>query len=327
MSVHLLVRPPRLPSPSQRDLDTFDAVIAADPRVQVAGWRGLVPRAGFWATSALFKYGGIRGLQALPASRRATPRTYIAVLMGPQFSKCMPHFMLPATKAVYLFDVWPAVWDRVEAFLEHFGVAHAFVSARQSADHLRGRVSTQIHWLPEGLDPAPFRHRPMAERDIDVLQMGRRYNRYHDQIVEPLAARGAVYRYEVVRGQIIFPTHADLVDGLSRSKISVCVPSSITHPERSGTVETMTLRYLQSMASRCLIVGHAPAEMVDLFGYNPVVEIDLHDPAGQLVHLLGAIDRYEPLIERNYQALHSAHTWAHRWAAMSEAVLGVPPPR
>ena len=77
------------------------------------------------------------------------------------------------------------------------------------------------------------------------------------------------YLCEKVMGEIILPTRAAFIDGLAPSKVSVCFPCNVTHPQRCGDTETMTQRYLQSMASKCLIIGHAPAEMTALFGLQP----------------------------------------------------------
>ena len=321
--MRLIVRPPHTPHPAQDAVDEFDAAIAADPRVRLAKWEGPFQRAAFVAASALFKYGGMGAAPVLPETpltRR--DRQYFAVLMGPQFAKCMPHFLLPATKAVYCFDVWPDNRDRFVAFLNRFGVDYAFVSASQSAAYVRERVGAEVHWVPEGIDPAPYRHRPLAERDVDVLQLGRKYDAYHERIVDGLERAGKTYLYERQKGAVVFPTREGFLDGLARAKVSVCVPSSITHPARSGDVETMTLRYLQSMAAKCLVVGHAPEEMVRLFGYNPVVEIDMGDPAGQLLDVLGHMERYADLVERNHRAVLERHTWAHRWRRIADVLLG-----
>lgn len=322
--MRLIVRPPRKRFPSQDAVDEFDAAIAADPRVEPASWEGPFQRAAFYASSVLFKVGGRRALAAVPTvPDRLAPgdRQYFAVLMGPQFAKCMPHFLLPAQKAIYLFDVWPDVQDQVAQFINAFSVDYAFVSASQAAAAIQQRVDAEVLWVPEGIDPAPYRHRPTAERTVDVLQLGRRYDAYHDRIVGALEREGRTYLYEAHKGEIIFPTRESFLEGLANAKISVCVPSSITHPSRSGTVETMTLRYLQSMASKCLVVGHAPEEMVRLFGYNPVVEIDADDPAGQLVDVLGRMDEYADLIERNYRNVLNEHTWHHRWQRISEVLF------
>ena len=315
--------------PSQDCIDEFDAAILADPRVRPAAWEGAIRTAAFTAASALFKAGGERGLRAasVVANGLRPPRAHagegrFAVLMGPQFAKCIPDFLLPVPKAVYLFDVWPDVWTRVGAFVRAFGVDAVFVSSSQAADAIRERVDAAVHWVPEGIDPRPYHSRPLPERDIDVLQMGRRHDAYHAQIVEALAQAGRSYRFERARGEIIFPTRADLLDGLSRSTVSVCVPSNVTHPDRAGSVETMTLRYLQSMASRCIVVGHAPAEMVRLFGYNPVVEIDPANPTGQLLGILDAPERYADLVERNHRTVLGAHTWDDRWQQIARVLFG-----
>jgi hypothetical protein len=75
----------------------------------------------------------------------------------------------------------------------------------------------------------------------------------------------------------------------------------------------MTSRYLQSMISKCLIVGHAPSEMVRLLGYNPVVEMDTGNPSAQLADLLNRYEDFTHLIERNYEEVLKNHTWASRW--------------
>ena len=57
-------------------------------------------------------------------------------------------------------------------------------------------------------------------------------------------------------------------------RISICFPRSMTHTAAIGGLETVTHRYfLSSLASGCL-VGHCPEELRDLFGYNPVIEVE-----------------------------------------------------
>lgn len=166
-----------------------------------------------------------------------------------------------------------------------------------------------------------YRHQPYTDKDIDVLHLGRRHGAYHNRIVAALEKHKKTYLYEQERGQVIFPSREGFVDGLARSKISVCVPCSITHPERAGDIETMTMRYLQSIASKCLVVGHAPGEMLELFGYNPVIEIDKQNPDEQLLELLEHFDDYIPLIEKSYALVASEHTWQKRWQQIARIIL------
>ena len=243
------------------------------------------------------------------------PRQFFAVLMGANLRKCLPRFALPGQKSLYIFDAWPQVQHRIARFADVFGVSHIFCSSAQVAQRMQGQVKrTRCHWMPEGIDTHEYRSRPTAGKDIDVLALGRKYDRYHQMIIAPLKAAGLDYRYERQPGEIVFPTREGFIDGLARTKISICVPSSVTHPDRAGDIQTMTVRYLQSMASRCLILGHAPREMVDLFGYNPVIEIDMENPVTQLLSILGDFTPYEALVARNYAAVMQNHDWCERWS-------------
>jgi hypothetical protein len=159
-------------------------------------------------------------------------------------------------------------------------------------------------------------HREYSEKDIDVLSFGRKYDLLHDKIVDDMLCNGKKYFYEKNKGEIIFKDRKDFTDGLSRTKVSVCIPSCITHPERSGNISTMTVRYLQSMASKCLVLGYMPDEMEELFDYNPIVELDINNPSKQILSILENFTSYIPLIERNYQIVVDNHTWRDRWSSI-----------
>jgi hypothetical protein len=83
----------------------------------------------------------------------------------------------------------------------------------------------------------------------------------------------------------------------------------------------MTWRYLQSMASKCLILGKVPDEMRQLFDYCPIVEIDVDDPEGQLRQVLSEYMSYLPLIERNYAFVEKSHQWPNRIEMMQQYFL------
>jgi len=242
---------------------------------------------------------------------------YFAILMGPEWWKCLPYFSIADKKSFYIFDAWPHTHEAILAFVERFHVERVFVSSSEATSML-GAVGppTTFVWCPEAIDPTVYTAKSIGEKDIDVLHLGRRYDWYHHQIRDALQTAGRRYYFERDRGVIIFPSRAQFIDGLARSKVSICVPASISHPGRAEGLETMTLRYLQSMVAKCLIVGHAPAEIVTLFRYNPVVEIARSDPGRQLVAILDNYEQYLPLIQRNYETVRAEHTWSQRWASI-----------
>jgi hypothetical protein len=249
---------------------------------------------------------------------------YFSVLMSADFVKCVPYFFASRNNAVYMFDAWPDLHPVIREFLPKLNITAVFFSSRQVTEEFNreGGNGCRFVWIPEGIDPARYRSRPPGERDIDVLQFGRRYDAYHGVIVKKLREAGKTYLFEKTRGAIVFPGRGEFIDGLSRAKISICIPGNVTHPGRSGEISTMTIRYLQSMASGCLIVGMLPDDMKTLFDYNPLVEIDGKDPAGQLLGILDTMERYAPLIERNQRTIRERHTWTHRWRDIRQTLEG-----
>lgn len=238
---------------------------------------------------------------------------YFVVLMGPKFPRCFPYFFGKGHKAAYLFDAWPSLYDYIVRFVNDFGVKHLFVSSRQSTSALAEILeNVSVHWVSEGISPAEYRFLPVQQKDIDVLSFGRNYPLFHDKIAAPLLDRNLCYLFPK-EGELLFSDRESFINGLARARISICFPTNITHSERAGGVETMTNRYLQSMASKCLILGKAPEEMIELFGYNPVIEVDMDDPAGQVFQILENFDQYEKLIEKNHRAVLTQHSWEKRW--------------
>ncbi len=237
--------------------------------------------------------------------------------MGVRFGKVAPFFYFARTKAIYIYDAWPSDHQLIRDFANNFELDYIFFSSSQAATLFSGyNEKYTCHWVPEGIDPFNYNHLEFSEKDIDVMHFGRRYNWYHSKIKSILEQGGKSYIYKKEHQDVIFPRRKDFFDALARSKISICVPSSITHPDRAGWISTMTLRYLQSMASKCLIVGIVPPEMLELFTYNPVVEIDMENPAEQILDILDNYSGYHSLIEKNYKAVFEDHTWENRWQAI-----------
>jgi glycosyltransferase involved in cell wall biosynthesis len=248
---------------------------------------------------------------------------YFTVMMGGDFIKYYPYSFLNRKKRyAYFFDAWTQNQPEILDFIRKYKIDHVFVSASQAAIGLNEKTGHDVaSWIPEGIDISVYKQLPYNQKDIDVIQIGRKYDWYHEQITPFLNKINKIYLYERTKGKIIFPTREGYINGLAKSKISICFPSNITHPERAGVIETMTNRYLQSMASKCLIVGHAPQEMLKLFAYNPVVEIDRKAPAEQLKTILDHYSDYIPLIEKNFEVVSNHHTWKKRWEQVRKSII------
>ena len=244
-----------------------------------------------------------------------------SMLMGASFLSLLPYVLKFRKNYLYLYDAWPRFHSQIEKSALALNIHLIFFSSRQVTIMFNSLNSAvKAVWIPEGIAANDYYFAPIEFKDIDVLEFGRKFDLYHDRITPSLLENNYVHLYEKNKGEIIFGSRADFLNGLSRTKISVCIPSNITHADRSEGISSMTLRYLQSMASKCLIVGIMPEEMRLLFDYVPIIEIDMEKPDLQLLSVLENYDQYIPLIERNYQALHKDHTWEVRVIKMIEII-------
>ena len=227
--------------------------------------------------------------------------------------RCFPFIYFRAKKKVmYLFDAWEPLFPKIKKVLNQLKIDMVFIQAKQSAEILSEELKNiKFYWIPEGLDVHNYYHADFKNKDIDVIQFGRKYDLYHEKIVKYCSKSYTNYLYAKVTGEIVFKKKEELINALSRSKISICFPSSITHIERTGKISTLTKRYLESMACKCLIVGKMPDDMRHLFDYNPIIEADLNNPETQLKDILENYDRYFPLIEKNYLEVQKHH-WKNR---------------
>ena len=96
------------------------------------------------------------------------------------------------------------------------------------------------------------------------------------------------------------------------AKVTKALPRSMTQPEIAGDIETLTQRYWENMLSRMVMVGHAPQELIDIIGYNPVIEIDTTNPILQITNILMHIEDYQELVDRNRAAALKHGDWRLR---------------
>jgi hypothetical protein len=286
-----------------------DPVMAFHRSLDEAGWRG-IRLSGQRISNPV---GRVLSKMNLLGALLPNERAWLAIMMGPVEYQLFPVCYF-AECVIYCFDCWPQKYAWWESFFRRHKIRQVFFSARQSAHYFTDRMpGMQSYWLPEATDPREYQAAlSLQQRTIDILEMGRRDEVWHEKVTAGLAQKKFRHRYERVKGQLVFPDREALIAGLGNTRMSVCFPGSMTHPERCGNVETVTHRYFESIASGCILLGKCPDELRDIFGYNPVIEADLRDPVGQVAEILHSLDKYESLVSRNYQRLLEVGNWKAR---------------
>lgn len=234
--------------------------------------------------------------------------------------KLIPASLKSKAIFLYIFDLWENEYDYFEKALRAFSVNAVFFSSLKTKNDFEIRMKdsdTKLFWLPEAVNISKYKYGDYDKKDIDILSFGRKYSQYHEKIFPFFQVNNINYLYKKGK-EHIFQTEEEFINGLARAKISLCFPASETNPEYARNISKITMRYFQSMASKCLILGKKPDDMDYIFDYNPVIEADENDPCQQISSILSNYNDYIPLIERNYQEVKNKHQFTNRIASIFE---------
>lgn len=211
----------------------------------------------------------------------------------------------------FVWDCWPCYFEKMCCWLERHKVRTAIFTSSQTADMVRVRFpDMNILWCPEAIDPSCYvEGKQLKERSIDLLEFGRGGNlnvNYNETVF---------LNYQCVctvqDGKFLY-TNEELYKVMGDAKVAVALPRSITHPKTAGNIETLTQRYWECMLSRTVMIGHAPKELIDLIGYNPVVELDRDHVNEQLKDTLVHIVNYQELVDKNRETALQKGDWTIR---------------
>ncbi len=214
-----------------------------------------------------------------------------------------------------IWDCWPKYWDRLINSFKRNNINVAFFTSSQVAEWVqKAYPKVKAYWLPEGIkDDAYDSGDELVHRTIDVLELGRIMPTYHNLLISEKAVKFVKSHFygQPPKG-FLFKNFNDLTKGLANAKITICFPRCDTNPEMAGNIETLTQRYWECMLSRTLILGRAPQELIKLVGYNPVIEIDWHDPIMQLYSIIANIQDHQDLVNKNYHIAQKISSWSNR---------------
>lgn len=217
-----------------------------------------------------------------------------------------------------MWDLWPDKIAPFCRFVRRHNIKTILCAASYTAIQLRELLpKVDIFWIPEGINVDAY---PMGgllkDRPIDMLSYGRQMN----IVVDKLRILANDEKYDILfrEGDAhLFVTFNDLVKGLQSSKITICYPQSVTHPERAQDIETLTQRYWEAMLTGTLLVGHAPKELIEVCGYNPVIELG-DNPVTIVRDVLMHIKDYQELADKNRNCAEEKAGWDKRMPKIME---------
>jgi len=219
-----------------------------------------------------------------------------------------------------VWDCWPCFFEKMCRWLKKHQVQTAIFTSSQTAKLMQQRFpKMNILTITEGIDTnnwdegQELKDRLIALYEIGSVKRGM-FRKKHPEEYKQLFNKPKEWG---------FRTQEDYQRLLQNARMTVIFPRSITEPETAQGIETLTQRYWECMLSRILMVGHAPKELTDLIGYNPVIELDMEHDLEQIEELLAHIEDYQPLVDRNRETALKIGSWDIRMKQVMEWLRGL----
>lgn len=221
------------------------------------------------------------------------------------------------------WDCWPCYFEKTRDWLVRHRVKTTIFSSRQTAERMREALpNINIIWCAEAVDDSVYdKGKLLKDREIDLLEFGRS----NDRIINAekleqvwIGENSLNHVCTKQHGKFIY-TNEQLYQAMGNAKVTIALPRSMTQPEMAGDIETLTQRYWECMFSRMVMVGHAPQELVDFIGYNPVIELRKDISAEALIRdVLEHIDDYQAIVDRNRETAERLGSWDVRMKWLME---------
>lgn len=268
----------------------------------------------------------LKGLALCRFSCRDPKRVYIVCSRGGHLMKSAIPYLFRGDIIPMLWDCWPAKWDKLERDLRVMKCRLCFVTASDVVKEMSKRLPnvTFVH-IPEGVDLNDYQEgKPLKERSIDVYEMGQKHNYFHKKLMDGRLEEHCNFVYNPAAPEngplLVYNDWMTFTSKIADSKILISFPLSMRNPRANGNVDTLTMRFWEGMLSRCIIVGHCPQELIDLIGYNPVIEADFVNPQAQILHILKHIDDYQEQVNHNFEVAKKYAAWERRMDIVKKAI-------
>ena len=207
-----------------------------------------------------------------------------------------------------IWDCWPSHYKKVVNWMKKHKVKSAIFTSSQSAQHIQQEIpELNILTITEGIDVTKYKAGiDLANREIDLLEYGSVQRNFFREYIDGITH----VNRKNENGRL--STKEKLIESISSSKVCIALPRCDVDAEFTGGIETLTQRFWEGMLSRCVLLGRAPKELIDLIGYNPVVNLDRDKAKEQVVNILTNINDYQELVNKNRETALKMAPWEIR---------------
>lgn len=209
-----------------------------------------------------------------------------------------------------IWDCWPKYFEKTcQWFIKH-DVKTAIFTSSQTANRMKDRFpEMNILSITEGINTSLFKnsYKKIKDKQIDLFEISsvrrsyfkKKYPKEYSELCNISPSRST-------------ETDEDFRSVLSDTKVTIMFPRCDTRPEIAGDIDTLTQRYWECMLSGIIMVGRAPKELINLIGYNPVVDLDKENEVDHIKEIINHADDFQELTERNRQMALKMADWSIR---------------
>ena len=209
-----------------------------------------------------------------------------------------------------IWDCWPIYFEKTCQWFVKHNVKTAIFTSSQTADNMRRRFpEMNILTITEGINTSVFRnnYKKIKEKEIDLFEISTLRRSYFKK----------KYPIEYSKLCNISPTRSTKSDEDFRSvlfdtKVTIMFPRCDTRPQIAGNIETLTQRYWECMLSGMIMVGRAPKELIDLIGYNPVLDLNRENEIEHVEDIIKHAEDYQELVDKNRETALNMADWSLR---------------
>ena len=229
----------------------------------------------------------------------------------------------------FFWDVWPESYEKVCSWLKEHDVRTSFFTSSQTAERV-GKMFPKMNviWCPEAIDTEVYKAGwSLKDREYDYLEYGR-----CSRTIDSSLFGENIKVLSDGTGNVL-NTREKLIDALANTRINICFTRLDTNPESAGDIDTLTQRFWECMLSGCVIIGRAPKELIDMIGYNPVVDLELEKATdikgkskiayAKIKEILANIESYQDLVNKNRQMALKYGDWSVRMRYVMEQLLSL----
>ena len=209
-----------------------------------------------------------------------------------------------------IWDCWPIHFEKTCQWFVKHNVKTAIFTSSQTADNMRRRFpEMKILTITEGINTSVFKnnYKRIKEKEINLFEISTLRRSYFKK----------KYPIEYSKLCNISPTRSTKSDEDFRSvlfdtKVTIMFPRCDTRPQIAGNIETLTQRYWECMLSGMIMVGRAPKELIDLIGYNPVLDLNRENEIEHVEDIIKHAEDYQELVDKNRKTALSMADWSLR---------------